>query len=277
MKTPEPTANPFEVAYLKHLTLNEKPFGTTSDPAFFFESRSHSEALKGLQSFLDQKAGLALVYGDAGTGKTLICRRFLDSVDRSRFDVGLMVNPVVDRAVFLTEVARHFNIVLPPRSSGKETAEALFRNLRTRPTGKMPVLAIDEAQDLSDDVIEVLEWLFRDETDDLKPSLRIILFGREELVTRLLDRRMGRIRRHIAMTHYLQALSPDEVGAYVRHRLAKAGSNGLIQFTEDALDGVYVASKGCPRVINTICDRCLLSLYKQSKTVVDQKVCIRFS
>ena len=228
--------------------------------------------MKVLQAFLDNKAGLALVYGDAGTGKTLICGRFLDGIDRSRFDVGLMLNPVADRGVFLTEIARHFNIPLPPRSSGKEMADLLFRSLKSRPTGKIPVLAVDEAQNLSDDVLEALEWLFSEETGDLKPSLRILLFGREELVARLLSRRMGRLRRHIAVTHYLQALSPEEVGPYVRHRLDKAGSNGSIQFTEDALEGVYAASKGYPRVINTICDRCLLSLYKQSKTAVDQKV-----
>jgi type II secretory pathway predicted ATPase ExeA len=272
MDIPEPTASPFEVAYLKHLTLNEKPFGTTPDPAFFFESRSHAEALRALEAFLDREGGLALVYGGAGTGKTLMCRHFVDGIDRNRFDVGLMLNPVTDKGVFLTEVARHFNIVLPPRSSWKEMAEVLFRGLLSRPTGRMPVLAIDDAQTLTDDVLDILKELFHDEESGLKPSLHIILFGREALVTRLLDRRMGHVRRHIVITHYLQALSPEEVGPYVAHRLLKAGSNGLIRFTEDAIAGVYAASKGYPGAINVICDRCLLSLYKQSKTTADQKV-----
>ncbi len=271
MKTPDPSASAFQVTYLDHFALIEKPFGATPDPDFFFASRSHSEAVQRLESYLKKGKGLALVYGDVGTGKTLVCRRVLNGLDGNEFNTALITNPLMDGAELLFEIARQFNVT-PPYS----TQEAMVRALRGFLTveskeGRASVLAIDEAQLLSDDALTLLAGLSCSDTDD-EGALHVILFGQQEMATRLLDRPMARLRRHITVTHYLQPLSAEEVGGYVKYRLTKADSKGAISFTEEALDAVYDASSGCPRIINRICDRSLLLLSRQSGTTVDRKV-----
>ena len=143
--------------------------------------------------------------------------------------------------------------------------------LAEREKGKASVLAVDEAQLLSNDGVALLVELSGFEKDN-EGVLHVILFGQEEMATGLLDRSMRKLRRHITVTHYLQPLSRLEVGPYIRHRLSRAGSDGSISFTEDALKYIYAASKGCPRIINRICDQSLLLLSGQSKTVVGRRV-----
>jgi general secretion pathway protein A len=271
VKTPK-KASPFEAIYLKRLAFNERPFDAAVDTSFFFASRSHSDGLKALDAFIARKTGIALIYGDAGTGKTLVCTLFLDSLDKERFDACLIAHPAPEGSAFLAEIARQFNMSLPVGSSVKETADELGRCLMSRRSERMPVLAVDEAEALSDDDLDVLAGLLREGAAESGQPLRIVLFGRSELVTRFLDRGMERLRRHIATTHCLQTLSAEEVGAYIMHRLSKAGPTGLIRFTEDVLAGVHAASGGNPRIIGFICDRCLFLLQERSKTVVDAKV-----
>ena len=139
----------------------------------------------------------------------------------------------------------------------------------------MSVLAVDEAQLLSDDLLELLargsaSW------DEGGMSLRVALFAQEELASRLVDRRMRRVRQRITVTHCLQPLSPDGIGAYLTHHLAAAGSLGVITFDKGALGRIYQVSKGYGRIVNTVTGRCLLALEGRSATVtwriVDQVV-----
>jgi general secretion pathway protein A len=241
------------------------------DPAIFFESRTHSEALGSLAAFLEQRAGLALIYGHEGAGKTVVCKRFLGNVDENRFDVLLMAEPPGEIVSFLSDIARHFGVPFAPQSSADEMAEELVETL-CRSRERRPVLAIDNADLLSDDAIDFMERLYRGEMPEPPASFMVILFGREELVMRLLERRMRPIRRHIVMTHFLQPLNAEEVAAYIRHRLLNAGSHGLIRFDEKVVEMLHAASGGSPAMINSICERCLAVLYEQSKTVVDGRV-----
>jgi general secretion pathway protein A len=265
-------ASPFETIYLKRLAFNERPFDAAVDTSFFFASHSHSDCIKALEAFIVQKTGIALMYGEAGTGKTLVCALFLDSLDRSWFDVGIIPHPAASGSEFLTDIAGQFNMPPPVGPSVREMADELRRSLVSRYPGKTPVLAIDEAEALSDDALDALAGLCHEGAADSGQPLRVVLFGRDELVTRLLDRGMERLRRHIATTHCLQTLSVEEVGPYIMHRLSKAGPTGFIRFTEDVLTGVHAASGGNPRIIGFICDRCLFLLQERSKTVVDAKV-----
>lgn len=272
MKPPsERAASTFEVVYLEHLALNEKPFGS-ADPVFFFESRSHVEALKVLTTFLDHEWGIALLCGEVGAGKTIVCRRFVESLDKSRFDVAFIPTPSTDGKLLFAEVAGHFDAALPSTFSAKEAAQALALSLALQKRRRIPVLAIDEAEALSHDALEALGELFRKETTESGESLRVMLFGRDELVARLLDGRLGHVRRHVATTHYLQALSAKEVGPYIRHRLGKAGSPDLILFSEEAVDDLHAASRGRPGIIDALCGRCLFHLYEESKRVVDREI-----
>lgn len=263
-------ASSFEAVYLKRLAFNERPFDAGFDRALFFASRSHADGLKALDAFIGQKKGIALTYGEEGTGKTFVRMFFLDGLDRSRHEVGLVSGPAASGADFLAEVARRFDVTLPAGSTG-EMAEALGRCLVSRLPGKIPVLAVDDAETLSDDALDVLFGLFREDRGTFGQPLRVLLFGRNDLVTRLLDRRMEHVRRHIATTHCIQPLLAEEVGPYVMHRLEKAGSNNLVRFTRDALDRLYAGSGGYPRAVDSICDRCLFLLQERFRTVVDKK------
>jgi type II secretory pathway predicted ATPase ExeA len=272
MKTPDPSAAAFQVTYLDHFTLIEKPFGATPDPDFFFESRSHSEAIQRLEAYLKEREGLALIYGDVGTGKTLVCRRLFNGLDRSDFNAVLITNPVMDGTELLFEIAAQLNVA-PGDASTRETMIRTLKGFLTveLKEGRTSVVAIDEAQLLSNDALTLLLELSRRETDD-DAALRIILFGQQDLATRLLDRSVAHLRRHVTVTHYLQPLSPEEVGGYVKYRLSRVDSKKAISFTEEALDGLFDASGGCPRVIKRLCDRSLLLLSRQPGTVVDRKI-----
>ena len=150
-----------------------------------------------------------------------------------------------------------------------ETLRSLVRTESER--GKQSVLAIDEAQLLSD---EVLDLLARHSDSKARggSSLRVVLFAQEELAARLVNRRMRHLRRRITMTHCLRPLSPDEVGPYIAHRLATAGSHNLIGFTQDALEGIYRVSGGHARIVNIVSDRCLLLLDERSRTTVTRRI-----
>ncbi len=258
--------------YPGHLALKARPFRLTPDPAFYFDSRTHSEALRGLQSFLHRDDGLALIYGDVGTGKTLLCKLFLEGLDRKAFNGGLILNPMMNAKEFLAEVLRVFDIIPRCHSTRATMIETLRSLVETEgEKGKQSVLAIDEAQLLSDELLDLLAR-HSDSKDKGGSSLRVVLFAQEELAARLVDRRMRHVRRRITMTHRLQPLSPDEIGPYITHRLAAAGSHNLIGFSQDALEGIYCASWGHARIVNIVSDRCLFVLNERSRTTVTRKI-----
>jgi type II secretory pathway predicted ATPase ExeA len=258
--------------YPGHFALKARPFRLTPDPAFYFHSRTHSEALRALQSFLHREDGIALIFGDVGTGKTHLCKQFIEGLDRKACNAGLILNPMMDAKEFLAEVLRVFDII--PRLHS--TRETMFERLRSlveteSERGRQSVLAIDEAQLLSDELLDLLAR-HSDSKDKGGSSLRVVLFAQEEVAARLVDRRMRHLRRRITMTHCLQPLSPDEIGPYLTHRLATAGSHNPVGFTRDALEGIYCASGGHARIVNIVSDRCLLALDERSRTTVTRRI-----
>ncbi len=272
METTGPLDNALQAPYLERLALRSRPFSHAPDPAFYFDSHTHSEALRSLRSYLAGAGGFALIYGDVGTGKTLLCRRFLEGLDRETYNAGLILNPAMDEKEFLSEALRAFDTSPLSHSTRAQLFEALKSFVeREGEEGKESVLAIDEAQLLTDELFSLLARL----SDPGEPggrALRVVLFAHEELMTRLVDQRERYIRRRITMTHWLQPLSREEVGPYIAHRLAKAGSQGLIRFDKGALESISRASGGYARVINTVSDHALLLLDEKSGTTVGKKM-----
>ncbi len=276
-----------EIPYLEYFRLGEKPFSMTPDPSFYFESTEHKKASDYLRFFIGQREGFALIYGDVGTGKTLLCRRFFASLDRKTFNVGLILNPIMNQAEFLAEVLREFNITekgqdtlfkgggapgLAPTYTTKDMLGVLEQYLlKEYEKGKESVLAIDEAQLLPDETFDFVRVLSNFETNKEK-ILHIILFGQKELVSKLAEPRMRYLSQRISVVHQLRPLAENEVGVYINHRLLRAGSNGLIQFTPRAHKMIYGATKGYPRLINIVCDRSLITMYARSKVVADEKI-----
>jgi MSHA biogenesis protein MshM len=284
MKKADRGAENAQVTYADRFGMTEKPFGFTPDPDFFFDSRGHAEALRRLKAFAEKESGIALVYGDVGTGKTLVCRRLLNDLDKSGFHTALIINPLMDVEDFLLDVAGQFNISLPPLSTRDALLAAIADFVEEeRKEGKMCVLAVDEAQLLPDETLAMLTGLATspgaqdgiagDESTPFEgTALRTILFAQQEIAPRFLDKNMEDLRRRITITHYLHPLSREEVGQYVKFRLSKAGANGSVSFTNESLGRIHTASKGYPRIVNGICDQSLFLLSRGSKKAVDREV-----
>jgi len=264
-----PVDNAFQQHYLEHFGFSSRPFGLTPDPTFYFESGSHAEALARLNTFISREERLALIVGDVGTGKTVLSRHFLACLDRGRFKSSLIVNPMMSETEFLSEAIRELDNGKAP--GGREHPEGYRPSFGNgRGTGQI-VLAIDEAQILSNQALRFLADLVSSRTE-AQGTLHVVLFGQKEMVARLLEPELKCVRQRIALTHCLQPFSAHEVTLYVAHRLSKAGGKGSIRFTGDATDVLFAHSEGYPRIINTLCDLCLLFLSSKSGTVVDRQV-----
>lgn len=258
-----------EIPYLKYCGLKEKPFGLTPDPFFYFESASYQEALGHLTFFLSQKEGFALIYGDVGLGKTTMSRVFLDRLDRTRYNSALILNPIMDEADFLRQVVRE--LAIPCEDSEQDATLDALKGflLAEHESGKETVLIIDEAQLLSDGLFELIRVLSNFETDKEK-ILHIILLAQTEIISKLTEPRFRYLAQRITVIYRLRPLTHGEVFLYINHRLLRAGSNGFVRFKDEAMDEIFRASGGCPRLINILSDRCLLYLYSHSKRNVDR-------
>lgn len=259
-----------EIPYLEYFGLTEKPFGLTPDSHFYFESQTHREALEHLRFFLMQKEGIACIYGDVGTGKTVLSRLFLDSLDKNIYNTALILNPIMGDKEFLQEILTELSITHDNISKKDMFSKLEQFLLEEYKKGKETLIVIDEAQLVTDETFEFIRILSNLETDKEK-MIHIILFGQVELIERLKQPHLRYLSQRISVIYRLKTLNPDEAGHYITHRLLKAGSKGFVQFEEDAVKLIYNASRGYPRVINIISDRCLLALYSKSGRVVDEK------
>jgi len=267
-----------DIPYLEYFGLKEKPFEPIPDPRFYYESSSHREAIDHLRFLLRQKEGFALIYGNSGVGKTTLSNIFLGSLDKSKYNTALISNPIMDEIEFLREVLKAFGI-LTGSDYSSYTKKTMFDKLRNflleeYKKGKENLLVIDEAQLLSNELLQFIRILSNIETDKEK-ILYIILFAQPEFVERLKEANMMNLSQRITVIYMLKPFALNEVNSYINHRLLKAGSKGLLQFEKDAVKLVYSASKGYPGLINILCDRCLTLLFSQSGYIVDENIVYR--
>jgi general secretion pathway protein A len=260
-----------DIPYLEYFSLNEKPFGLTPDPHFYYESITHREAIDHLKFFLSQKEGFASIYGDVGTGKTVLSRIFLDSLDKAQYNTALILNPIMDEKEFLHEALKELDISHDSQSKKEMFDRFQLFLLEEFEKGKETIIVIDEAQLLSDEMLEFIRILSNLETEKEK-ILHTILFGQQELIEKLKEPRMRYLSQRITVIYRLKPLSLREVNLYITHRLLKAGSKGFLQFKDNAIKLICSASNGYPRLINIICDRCLLLLYSKSERTVDENI-----
>ena len=261
-----------EIPYLEYFGLKEKPFGLTPDANFYFESQTHREALEHLRFFLMQKEGLACIYGDVGLGKTILSRLFIDSLDKNIYNTALILNPIMDDKEFLQEILTELGVPYDNNLSKKDMFSRLEDFLLEEyKKGKETIIVIDEAQLISDETFEFIRILSNFETDKEK-ILHIILFGQQELIERLKQPYMRYLSQRISIIYKLKPLNLNEINHYITHRLLKAGSKGFVQFEDNAIGLIYNASRGYPRTINIICDRCLIALYSKTGRSVNDKI-----
>ena len=261
--------------YTAFFGLSETPFSIAPDPRFLFMSRRHREALAHLLYGVQTGGGFVQLTGEVGTGKTTLCRGFLEQLP-DKLEVALILNPRLSEYGLVATVCDEFGLPPPPdgERSLKERMDRLNAHLLERhAAGWRSMLIIDEAQNLSTPVLEQLRLLTNLETNRDK-LLRIVLIGQPELAAVLGRRELRQLRQRITARYHLQPLSRAETRAYVEYRLQVAGCRRPL-FTRAALAQVYRYSGGIPRLINVICDRALLGAYSREAPRVSARMARR--
>jgi general secretion pathway protein A len=251
--------------YLSFFGLNEKPFAITPDPRYLYLSERHAEALAHLLYGINEAGGFVQLTGEVGTGKTTTIRSLLAQTPKNA-EVALILNPRMTPTEFLLTICEELGIGVPDSAehSLKDLVDILNDYLlRAHASGRRIVLVVDEAQNLSPEVLEQVRLLTNLETNTQK-LLQIILIGQPELRELLERNDLRQLAQRITGRYHLDPLSSAETSAYVRHRLRVAGATTDI-FTPPALTEIYRLSGGVPRVINVISDRSLLGAYTQDR------------
>jgi general secretion pathway protein A len=243
--------------YPTYFGLKEASFSITPDPQYLFLSEQHREALAHLLYGAGENGGFVLLTGEVGTGKTTICRAFLEQVP-DNVDVALVLNPAMTAIELMHAICDEFGVEVP---AGQTSVKGLVDRLNAflleaHARGRHPVLIIDEAQNLRPKVLEQVRLLTNLETSKHK-LLQIFLLGQPELRAMLASPELRQLNQRITARFHLKPLGARETSAYVEHRIAVAGVDRPL-FSGAALRAVHRCSGGVPRLINLICDRSLL-------------------
>jgi general secretion pathway protein A len=254
--------------YLPFYGLAEKPFSITPDPRYLFLGGRHAEALAHLVYGISEAGGFVQLTGEVGTGKTTIIRSLL-AKQPDNAEIALILNPRMNAPEFMLTLCEELGILLPndAEDSVKELVDILNRYLlKAHAQGKRVVLIVDEAQNLSPEVLEQVRLLTNLETETQK-LLQIILIGQPELRDMLARNDLRQLAQRITGRYHLDPLSREESAAYVKHRLRIAGATTEI-FTGSALTEMYRVSGGVPRLLNVIGDRALLGGYSEDRHII---------
>jgi len=258
------------MSYYETLGLSKEPFSTSPDPAFFFRSSSHVQALDRLEIAIRLKRGLSLILGDVGTGKTTLARTLVGHFQQ---DEGVFFHMVLDPSYeseyqFLQSLCRMFG-VRPAFKSTLDCREAIEHHLFQKGVteGHMVVLVIDEGQKVSLDILENLRVLLNYETNEYK-LLQVVIFSQMELLPRI--KRIKNFLDRIALKYIINPLDEQDTAQMIRFRLEAAGlADGRSLFTPEAIQAVYRFTQGYPRKIAVICHNALETLVMREQPIVD--------
>lgn len=259
--------------YERFFNLKETPFSIAPNPHYLYMSRQHHEALAHLIYGVGRDGGFVLLTGEVGTGKTTVCRCFLEQIPEDT-DVAFVLNPKLEVEELLATICDELSIpYIDDSVSIKDYVDCInIFLLRQHANGRHTVLIIDEAQNLSADVLEQLRLLTNLETHE-KKLLQIVLLGQPELQEMFRQPELRQLSQRVTARFHLNAMHAEEVGPYVYHRLAVAGAaEPRSMFPANVIARLHEISKGIPRVINLVCDRALLGAYARETRVVDLEI-----
>lgn len=257
--------------YTEHFGLHEAPFGITPDTEFVYATRSHQEGLNTLLIALRSGEGFIKITGEVGTGKTLLCRRLLKSLEETQCVTAYLPNPGLSPESLLRSLADEFGLAL----EADVEQYALMRSLNAAllqfaEDGKTVIVLLDEAQAIPIEALETLRLLSNLETEKRK-LVQIVMFGQPELDTHLANPAIRQLKQRIAFSVQLTGMQRDELRQYLTHRLRTAGLLAGELFGNDAVNALFVASRGTPRLINILANKCLLSVFGEGGQLVSGK------
>ncbi len=245
------------------------PFHITPDPAFLFLSPTHEEALHHLRYGIAEKKGFIVLTGEVGSGKTTLCRHLLQELDaQAHVDTALLLNPRISETQLIRSILTELGESAKARSRNDLIEQMNHSLLERVANGRDIILIIDEAQNLSFEVLEMLRLLSNLETDTRK-LLQIMLIGQPELRQLLSEKRLRQLRQRVLVHYDLKPLNRAEIHRYIHHRLTLAGSQGRPGFTPWAIRAITRGSRGIPRMVNHICDKALLSAFVRHSDLVN--------
>jgi general secretion pathway protein A len=255
--------------YETHFGLRMKPFAVTPNPRFLYPSRSHREALAALVYGVKHRRGFICLVGEVGTGKTTLLRALLDGLNVS-VRTALITHTTLDREDLLWMI---LNELLIPNAglSRVEMIQALhdFVVAELEAGNFPPLLIVDEAQNLNDEILEEIRLLTNLEIGDTK-LLQVILAGQPELEQKLARPQLRQLGQRMAVRARLEPLDREETAAYVNHRLRIAGSRDGHLFTRAALRRVWSRTGGIPRLINIVCEQALVNAFGANRNTVSE-------
>lgn len=255
--------------YRKHFNLEQLPFRNTPDPRFYFQTEKHQEAMANLLYAVEQRRGFVMLTGEIGSGKTLVTHLLLQQIE-SHALVALVRNTHLNSTQLIRLICDEFSVRVGENSDKASMLLSLNQFLvQQLSEDRLVVVIIDEAQNLSDRVLEELRMLSNLETSTDK-LIQIVLVGQPELRDKVSQPQLEQLRTRIALSYHLESLTPAEVRAYIEHRLHVAGPHHRVQFTDEAINKIARFSRGTPRVVNGICDNALLYGFTANKHLIDE-------
>ena len=253
--------------YKEYFGLKEEPFSIAPDPQFLYMSGRHREALAHLIYGMKADSGFVLLTGEVGTGKTTVCRCLLGQIPDDS-EIAFILNPKLSVVELLATICDELEIDYPVNNNSVKVFidRINLYLLKAHSEGKRTVLIIDEAQNLSIDVLEQIRLLTNLETDKRK-LLQVVMLGQPELNRLLNQPELRQLSQRVTARYHLEPLSRDELEGYLTHRLAVAGVDRPL-FPAKTIAKLYSLTGGVPRLINLLCDRALLGAYVKGENTV---------
>ena len=251
--------------------LKANPFNVNPDPRYLFLTKHTEEALACLTYGIESRKGFVLLTGEVGTGKTTLINKFLEWLRTQKVTTAFVFNSRMNVPQFLDYMMSDFGIPCESESKSQIVLRLYNWLLERYRAGETAVLIVDEAQNLSDEVLEEIRLLTNLETATEK-LLQVVLVGQPELEQKLKQPQLRQLRQRLTLRAKTHALTLEETRAYVQQRLRVAGVEGQDIFQAEALDAVFMYSMGIPRVINLICEHCLVNGFVDQQKVIGPEV-----